>query len=188
MNLQAALQFARQPAMARRLQESVNAVERVLEQVQNLSLNLRPAMLDDLGLEPTLRWYLHRQASLAEFRAEFKLTPMENRLEPLIETECFRIAQEALTNIVRHARARSVRVELTQSDCRLHLRITDDGIGFDVTPVREAALRGASLGLLSMEERAALAGGGLKLDSAPGAGTCLYAWFPLKWRPDPSLS
>src|SRR5438046_8156436 len=106
---------------------------------------------------------------------------MENRVEPLLETECFRIAQEALTNVIRHARARLVRVELTQNDGQLHLRVRDDGIGFSVDPVREAA-RGVCLGLINMQERAALAGGGLQLDSAAGEGTTIYAWFPLKWR------
>jgi signal transduction histidine kinase len=65
---------------------------------------------------------------------------------------------------------------------QLHLRVGDDGAGFDVAAVRERAMRGASLGMLSMEERTALAGGGLKFKSAPGQGTEVYAWFPLKWR------
>jgi signal transduction histidine kinase len=186
MNLQAALRSARQPGLARRLRESAHAVERVLDQVQDLSLNLRPSMLDDLGLEPALRWYVDRQASSAGLRADWVIDPIENRLEWLIETECFRIAQEALTNIIRHAKARAIVLELTREDGHLHLRVRDDGIGFHVTPVRQAAQRGESLGVLSMEERALLAGGGLQLESAPGRGTCVHAWFPLRWRTEPT--
>jgi signal transduction histidine kinase len=104
----------------------------------------------------------------------------------MIETECFRVAQEALTNVVRHAQAKAVTVELRQEDGQLHLRVRDDGIGFEVAAVREQAMRGASLGLLSMEERALLAGGGLELTSSPGQGTEVHAWFPLKWQTPPA--
>ena len=120
-------------------------------------------------------------------KAEFHADRLEQRLDPIIETECFRIAQEALTNVVRHAQAHTVTVELREKEGRLHLRVRDDGVGFEVAPVREQAVRGASLGLLSMEERAALAGGGLEFKSNPGQGTEVHAWFPLKWqihRPD----
>lgn len=185
MNLQAALQSQPSAPLQRRLEESLQAVEQVLEQVHDLSLNLRPSMLDDLGLVPTLRWYINRQSSLAGLQTEFRADPLEHRLDPLIETECFRIAQEALTNIVRHAQARTLTVELNRKDGCLHLSVRDDGIGFDVAAVRERAVHGASLGLLSMEERAAVAGGGLKYHSAPAQGTEIHAWFPLKWQTPP---
>jgi len=149
--------------------------------VHDLSLNLRPSMLDDLGLEPALRWYTDRQAALAGLQAEVRADPLEQRLDTMIETECFRVAQEALTNVVKHAKARTVTVELTRNDAQIHLSVRDDGAGFDVASVREQAVRGASLGLLSMEERATLAGGRLDYDSAPGRGTEVQAWFPLKW-------
>jgi PAS domain S-box-containing protein len=181
LNLQAMLQSPGADALAPRLKESLDVVDRVLEQVHDLSLNLRPSMLDDLGLEPALRWYTDRQAALAGLHAEVRAQPMEQRLDPMIETECFRVAQEALTNVVKHAKARSVTVELTRNDEQLHLSVRDDGVGFDVASVREQAVRGASLGLLSMEERATLAGGGLHYHATPGQGTEVHAWFPLKW-------
>ncbi len=182
MNLQAALQSPPAASLQRRLEDSVKAVERVLEQVHDLSLNLRPSMLDDLGLEPALRWYTHRQADLTGMRAEFRADPLEDRLDPLIETECFRVAQEALTNVVRHAQASVVQVDLSSNNDHLHLIVRDDGIGFDVGALRDEAVRGASLGLLSMEERTSLAGGGLEFTSAPGGGTEVHAWFPLLLR------
>ena len=156
-------------------------VERVQEQVHDISLNLRPSMLDDLGLEPALRWYTKRQAALAGLQAGLRADPLERRLDPMIETECFRVAQEALTNVVKHAKARTLSVELTRNDEQLHLSVRDDGVGFDVARLREQAVRGASLGLLSMEERATLAGGGLQYHSTPGQGTEVHAWFPLRW-------
>lgn len=182
MNLQAALQEPGKAELEERLERSIQAVERVLEQVHDISLNLRPSMLDDLGLEPALRWYTNRQADLTGLQAEFRAEPLEHRVDPVIETECFRVGQEALTNVVRHAQARSVAVELTRKDGFLHLFVRDDGAGFDVAAVRNQAVHGASLGVLSMEERATLAGGGLKLNSAPGQGTEVHAWFPLKWQ------
>jgi signal transduction histidine kinase len=84
---------------------------------------------------------------------------------------------------VKHAKARAVTVELSKNDDtdQLDLSVRDDGVGFDVAAVRAQAVRGASLGLLSMEERSTLAGGGLEYNSSPGRGTEVHAWFPLKW-------
>jgi PAS domain S-box-containing protein len=183
LNLQAMLQSVGVGALGPRLKESLEVVERVQEQVHDLALNLRPSMLDDLGLEPALRWYTHRQAALGGMQAQVLADPLEQRLDAIIETECFRVAQEALTNVVKHGKARTVTVELSKNndDDQLHLSVRDDGVGFDVASVRARAVQGASLGLLSMEERAALAGGGVEYDSTPGRGTEVHAWFPLKW-------
>jgi signal transduction histidine kinase len=182
INLQALLLAPRTKTLVPRLRASLEVIEQVLKQVHDISLNLRPSILDDLGLEPALRWFTERQAALAGLTARFHTDPLAERLDPVIETECFRVAQGALTNVVRHAQAKTVSVELRQHAGELHLRVRDDGTGFDVAAGREQAVRGASLGLLSMEERAALAGGGLKFISDPGHGTEVHAWFPLKWR------
>jgi signal transduction histidine kinase len=139
-------------------------------------------------LEPALRWYTFRQAALVELIVQFHSDGLEQRLDPVIETGCFRVAQEALTNVTRHARARTVTVDLHAINGQLNLRVRDDGVGFDVASVRERAVRGASLGLLSMEERAALAGGGLEFTSTPGQGTEVQAWFPLRWQTPPGSS
>jgi signal transduction histidine kinase len=139
-------------------------------------------MLDDLGLEPALRWYTNQQASLARLKPQFHADPLENRLDPAVETACFRVAQEALTNVVRHAHAKTLTVELRSKNGHLHLSVRDDGVGFDVAAPRQPAARSASLGLLSMEERAVLADGGFECISIPGQGTEIHAWFPLKWR------
>jgi PAS domain S-box-containing protein len=188
LNLQSMLLSPDTGVVSPRLNETLEVVERVLEQVRDISLDLRPSILDDLGLEPALRWYTERQAALVELKVEFHADRLEQRLDPMIETECFRVAQEALTNVVRHAQAKTVTVELRKEDGQLHLRVRDDGIGFEVVAIREQAVRGTSLGLLSMEERASLAGGGLEFKSVPGQGTEVHAWFPLKWQVPPSES
>lgn len=182
MHLQEMLQSPEAERLKPRLSESLQEVERVLEQVQDISLDLRPSILDDLGLPPALNWLTNRQADLAGLTAEVRIDPLEKRLDLVIETGCFRIAQEALTNVVRHARARVVGVDLRVQNDELHLRVRDDGQGFDAAAAREKAVRGASLGLLSMEERAVLGGGGLDITSASKQGTEVHAWFPLKWR------
>jgi signal transduction histidine kinase len=182
LNLQALLQSPGSKTWIPRLKESLEVIGRVLEQVHDISLNLRPSMLDDLGLAPALRWLTGRQAALIGLQAAFRADYLEQRLDPAIETECFRVAQGALTNVVRHAQAKTVSVELRRQAGQLHLRVSDDGIGFDVAAVREQAVLGASLGLLSMEERAALAGGELEFTSRLGHGTEVHAWFPLKWQ------
>jgi signal transduction histidine kinase len=185
LNLQAMSPFHGGNGAAQRVDESLEVVERLLAQVRDISLDLRPSILDDLGLEPALRWQTKRQAALAGLEVQFQSDGLDRRLDPMIETECFRVAQEALTNVMRHAQAHTVRVNLHAHEGWLHLRVGDDGIGFDVASVRRQAVRGASLGLLSMEERATLAGGGLEFKSAPGEGTEVQAWFPLKWQRAP---
>jgi signal transduction histidine kinase len=96
-----------------------------------------------------------------------------------METACFRIAQEAITNVLRHAAARNLWVRLFTADGRLALSVRDDGTGFDLEAARRRAAAGASLGVVGMEERAALESGTFELRTAPGQGTLLLATFPL---------
>jgi len=149
----------------------------VLQQVREMSLNLRPSMLDSLGLEPTLRWYLERQRVLGGFGVE--LACRGARLPPELETLVFRLVQEAMTNILRHARAQRVRVTVESDARHAVLTVSDDGVGFDPEEARLRASRGGSFGLVSMAERTQLAGGTLRFDSRPGQGTTLTADLPL---------
>lgn len=173
------LQRAAEPAQRARLAEGVDTVQLTLERVRQLSLSLRPPQLDDLGLAAALRSHVVRQAGVAGLAAHFDAAEAPAELAPETETACFRVAQEALNNVLRHARARNVWVRLFESGERLCLSVRDDGSGFDLAAVRERAARGASLGLVSMEERMAFAGGSLELKAAPGEGTMLLATFPL---------
>jgi PAS domain S-box-containing protein len=160
--------------------ETIRVVEGVLSTARNLSLELRPSMLDDLGLAAALRWYLDRQSQRAGFTLHFDADNVDGRVASTIETACFRLAQEALTNIIRHAHASHVHVGLALQADELRMRIEDDGRGFDVEAARARAARGDSFGLLGMEERALLAGGTIEIISSIGRGTTIIARFPLK--------
>jgi signal transduction histidine kinase len=177
-NLQA-LHRSKSPSTSPHLEESLTMVDRTLQQVRNLSVDLRPSMLDDLGLQAALRWYLDRLAQRAGLTAHFAAEPFSTPLSPDMETACFRVAQEALTNTLRHARAQVVSVELSQNGSELLMRITDDGVGFDVRGALEKASQGRSLGLLGLRERVALLGGRIGIHSALGQGTEIRVAFPL---------
>jgi PAS domain S-box-containing protein len=161
------------------LAESIAMVENTLQQVRTISLNLPPTVLEDLGLAPALRWLLDRQGREAGFSTSFISSLEEPRLNPQIEIACFRVAQEALTNVMRHAHARNVKVELAQVGQQLHLTIFDDGSGYDVKAAYQRARQGNSLGLVSIQERVLLAGGRMEIESASGKGTRIHAIFPL---------
>jgi signal transduction histidine kinase len=159
--------------------ECVAAIDEALEQVRRVSRDLRPSQLDDLGLVAALRSHLDRQAGSAGFKPNFAHERVPPRLAPEIETTCFRIAQEALTNIARHAQASEVWITLAGTEEELRMEVRDNGRGFDVAAARLGATAGKSMGLLSMEERATLAGGRLAIDSALGRETRLSLAFPL---------
>jgi PAS domain S-box-containing protein len=161
-----------------RLVESIVLVEQILQQTRDLSLDLRPSVLDDLGLVPALRWCLSRQGERAGFVTEFH-SDVEDVVPSEIATTCFRIAQEALTNVARHACATRVQMALLKLDTGIALEIRDYGRGFDRDGEIARAARGKSLGLLSMGERAALIGGTLTIDSTVGRGTVVRAQLPL---------
>jgi PAS domain S-box-containing protein len=161
------------------LEETVGIVERTLQQVRNLSLDLRPSLLDDLGLVPALRWCVDRQAQRAGINVQFAAEPLEKRLPADVETTCFRVVQEALTNVVRHAQARQVSIELQRRDEDLLVAIRDDGVGFDVQRALQRATRGESLGLPGMQERVLLAGGQIEIESAPAHGTEVRIRLPM---------
>ena len=170
------------------LNESIGIVDQALQQVRDLSLNLRPSLLDDFGLVPALEWYLNRQAHRMNVTYEFIAEPREMKLPQALSTTCFRVAQAALTNIERHAHAKHVRVmlhlrnrrtSLHDKQLELKLGITDDGIGFDVETTLEGTKKGNTLGLAGMQERVRLAGGRIEIHSQPMQGTKIIAYFPI---------
>ncbi len=181
LNLQL-LQGSRLDAASTRIQETIEIVDVVLEEVRDLSLSLRPSVLDDLGLAAALRWYVRREAERAGLEADLDVEPLEPGQAPEIETTCFRIVQEAVTNVIRHAKAGRLSVKLTRRDGELELTVRDDGVGFDVDQAHARATLGKSLGLLGMEERATLVGGRLEIQSAEGLGATVHVRLPVAMR------
>ncbi len=167
------------------LANAVQHVDHLLQIVRDLSLNLRPPMLDDFGLVSALRWLLDQHTKttgrIVEFTADYNIESPDATLE----TVCFRTVQEALTNVTRHSQAKKVSVNLRADETSIRLLIVDDGVGFDVARSQHAARRGGSLGLLSMQERTGLVGGRLEIFSTPGNGTEIRARFPLATQPVP---
>ena len=162
------------------LEESLAVIDDALQQVHDLSLDLRPSLLDDLGLVAALRWYVDRLAIRSGWVKCFSADALETRLAAEIETVCFRIAQEALTNVLRHALARTVSVQVKRTDSRLQLLVQDDGVGFDVRAAMSRTGLKASLGLHGMQERAATVDGLVEIRSQLDSGTEVLASFPLK--------
>jgi signal transduction histidine kinase len=183
INLQTMQHLNDSPALATHLEDGIRIVDRALDQVRGLSFDLRPSLLDELGLVPALRSLLKRQAQRAGFQASLQADPTQQQIPPQVEIACFRIVQESLTNVMRHAQAQQVVVELRSDPQALQLLIRDDGAGFDVPAALQRAARGDSLGLLGMEERAVLAGGRLTIRSTPGQGTEVRAHFPWPQTP-----
>lgn len=180
INLQTVQRLPQASSFASRLEESIGIIDRTLQQVRDLSLDLRPPLLDDLGLVSALRWHIERQAQRAGFTVEFDAGLLDPRPTPEIEVACFRVVQEALTNVARHAHAQHVWIALHVDNNLLHVSVQDDGVGFDVRQALEQAARGDSLGLIGMQERVALVGGRLTIEAAPGFGAKIRARFPLQ--------
>ena len=155
--------------------------------MRDLSVDLRPPLLDDLGLATALCWYVDRfarRSGLAS-KSTIKLPNENERFSREIETACFRIAQEALTNVARHAKARHVWLQLTRKATLLEMIVKDDGVGFDPTALRKRASRAATLGLLGMQERAHGAGGDIHIHSVRSGGTEIRFTVPLEHRDPP---
>jgi len=159
--------------------ENLRIVEEALQQVRRLALALRPSVLDDLGLVPALRGIAEQTAGRSGFAIHFHPALPSGRLAPDVETACFRIVQEALTNVARYANARRVDIDLFHDGDELVLSVKDDGDGFDVAAMRARASAGSSMGLLGMRERAMLIGGQLEIESAMEQGCTVRLRCPM---------
>ncbi len=147
----------------------------LLHRVHDLSLDLRPVLLDDLGLGPALVWLIERYSAQTGVDVALVCSGLEARLNPHIETAAYRIVQEALTNVARHAGVHDAAVDCSVAGVVLRVEVADQGAGFDV----EGMPIGTSSGLVGMEERARSTGGQLSVRSSPGRGTTVVAELPL---------
>ena len=159
------------------LNEAENLVSDLLERVRDLSLDLRPPMLDDLGLLPTLLWFFRRFTDQTHVKVEFNHNILSKRFPPRVEIGAFRIVQESLTNVARHAGVDRVTVRLRADRHTLRVEIRDQGRGFDPGTQLTSNI---GIGLAGMRERARSLKGQFKVDSAPGSGTCLTVVLPLE--------
>jgi len=178
MNLYAVQPFCKTSEAGSYVKDNIGAVEEALRLVRDLSVDLRPPVLDDLGLVTALQWYVDRYLRRTGLSGEviIDLPDHNERFSRERETACFRIAQEALSNIARHAQASQIQVQLAKDGNVLLLTVKDNGVGFDLESLRKRA----TLGLVSMQERAHAAGGAIEIDSARSRGTEVRFTLPLE--------
>lgn len=160
------------------LQEAHRLSLEVLSLVREMSLNLRPGMLDDLGLVPTLQWHFDRYKKQTNIQVEFQQEKMDHRFPTRIETAVYRLVQEALTNCARYAEVDRVVVRLWEENKKLNLEIRDQGKGFDLIKVLSSS---NSSGLAGMQDRVRLLDGEIRIESEKGRGTRIWALFPIEW-------
>ena len=164
------------------LAEFKNSVRNALEETRQLIFDLRPMTLDDLGLIPTLRKFIKEYGDRYGLATRFNVVGQERRLPGNIEGVLFRIIQEALTNVHKHARAKMAEVTMSLQPTRVTVVVKDDGQGFDVARTEANLHKNKNLGLLSMRERAELEKGALEIRSQPGRGTEVKVEIPLGKR------
>lgn len=162
---------------AQLLADARSITDGALTTVRDLSHLLRPPLLDDMGLPAAVEWYLRGFGKRHGIRTDVALDRMDGRLAPEIEASAYRIVQEALTNVAKHARATSCRVQLQRLPLAVQITIDDDGVGFDLEE-KERANGREGLGLVGMRERAARFDGTVRIESAPGRGTRLTVELP----------
>lgn len=174
-----------------RLIEAKDLTVRTLDELHRLIYDLRPSVLDDLGLLSAIRWYAERHLEPLGVTVHWEFSGQERRLQPEIETALFRVVQEAITNIAKYAHAESVLIQCVLKDDAINIEIEDDGDGFDPATVPVPGLpsvqTGVSaretrrgLGLMGMHERVELLGGSIVIDAAPGKGVRIAVTVPLK--------
>ena len=162
-----------------RIADTRALAHQTLRAVRNLSIDLRPSALDDLGLLPALRWYIKEYQQKCCIEADLIATGMQERLSPEMETAIYRIIQESLTNTAKHAQARKVWVMLAGEKSHIRATVRDDGRGFDVQALLKRPWQDRGLGLAGMMERASLLGGTIDIQSSYGAGTSIDVVLPL---------
>ncbi|MGW8249997.1 MAG: sensor histidine kinase, partial [Anaerolineales bacterium] len=159
------------------VEEAVNVVEHLMEMVRDLSLRLHPPMLEQMGLLPSVLWQSERYTSLTGVRVQFSHHGIKDRrFPPPIENAVYRVMQEALTNIARHAQVNSASVCLWADEKQITLQVEDEGLGFDP---ESPAGRDKGIGLSGIRERVALLGGSVEVDSVPNQGTRITVVLPI---------
>ncbi len=167
-----------------RCDELIGLIEQMGDNIRNISSELRPDMLDHLGLIPTLEWYVEDFVKRRQgLRIDFQAVGVKKRPDSEIEIVVYRILQEALNNIAKHAKAKHVSVLLTYSHPKLIFTIKDDGVGFEPTErMLPYGAKQQEIGLLGMRERVASVEGNIDIRSSRGKGTVIRAELPVSLR------
>src|SRR6266566_4862739 len=168
-----------------RIADTRKLAHQTLRAIRNLSIDLRPSALDDLGLLPALRWYVKEYSQKCSIEVEFVATGFKQRLPAEMETALYRIVQESLTNTARHANASKVLITMKEDADAVYATITDDGCGFDVGAIQKSPDHDRGLGLAGMNERALLLNGTLDVQASPGHGTTIEVRLPLRPAEEP---
>ncbi|MBI2853192.1 MAG: GAF domain-containing protein [Chloroflexi bacterium] len=168
-----------QAQLREKLSSVKSLVSRTLDDLRRLTLDLRPSVLDDLGLVPAVRAYVTSRLGGAGVQIEFEIKGMSGRIAPMVETALFRIIQEAVNNIVKHAGATHARIRLEVKDDMITATVEDDGRGFDIEETFESRVGKKALGLLGIKERVILLGGSFDISSRPEEGTSVMVRIPL---------
>jgi len=154
----------------RELEETRRMILDRIESLRRLSMSLRPALLDQMGLDAAIRWFVRQACDAREIKGTVQIGKGWKRLSPSVEARLFRIAQEAVNNAVRHGEPSMIQVSLDIADSHVELVVKDDGRGFDLAFSPIELLEHGRLGLVGMQERARALGGDIQIDSQPGAG------------------
>ncbi len=155
---------------------------RTLDGVHKLIFDLRPTMLDHLGLVPALRWFAQSRLEPTGIRVTIQEKSAPRRLPTEVETALFRVVQETINNIARHAAARTAQISFDFCDEAVTVEVGDDGIGFDMIELALSPDTGRGLGLMGMQERIEVLDGEIEIISAPGYGTNVYIHVPIVER------
>jgi PAS domain S-box-containing protein len=177
IRLETAARTTDSPAWRAQALEAAAAAGETLQRVRQMSVDMRPPQLDALGLAPALRALVERQSAPGGTALHFNSRDFPGRLPAALEIVCFRVVQEALTNVLRHSGAANAWVDLSASDGVVRVAVRDDGSGFDADKLLQPASSG--LGLLGMRERCSFAGGTLDIRSQQGQGCTVTAIFPM---------
>jgi signal transduction histidine kinase len=178
MSLQLAAEKIQGGEGAKKVEDARALAVRTLDEVHRLIVDLRPSVLDDLGLKSAIQWYADRALKARGVNVRCEFSGLDGRLPFEVETALFRCAQEAMTNIARHSSADAALIQCARRDGRVTIEIEDDGNGFDVAAASKPDEKGRGWGLLGIRERIELLGGTVRIESSPGEGTLVALDVP----------
>lgn len=166
------------PELLSHIDESISLIDKTIEQIRSISLNLRPSLLDNLGLISALKWYVEKERKRSNLNFDYIFNFDQEKLDKDLAITIFRIVQESITNIIRHAKAKNVFLEIKEEEGRIRIIIKDDGVGFDTENIWKELKEGKALGILGIKERVDLFNGNLEIKSKEGEGTEIKIELP----------